>query len=141
MYLWFKIFHIFFMFAWFAGIFYLPRLFVYFIESNNQATKDTLTLMQRKLFRFTFPMGLLAAGMGLYLVSSLGGLDYLLTQRWIMLKLSLTLSLLIYHLYCWKLITDLESNKSTWTSKQMRIFNELPVILLLMILISAVLKF
>ena len=97
------------MFAWFAGIFYLPRLFVYFIESDNQETKDTLTLMQRKLFRFTFPMGLIAMGMGLYLVSALGGMEYVLTQRWIMLKLFLTLILLGYQLYCWKLIAQLKS--------------------------------
>ena len=129
------------MFAWFAGIFYLPRLFVYFIESDNQETKDTLTLMQRKLFRFTFPMGLIAIGMGLYLVSALGGMEYVLTQRWIMLKLILTLILLGYQLYCWQLITQLESKNCNWTSKQMRIFNEMPVLLLLLILISAVFKF
>ena len=129
------------MFAWFAGIFYLPRLFVYFIESDNQETKDTLTLMQRKLFRFTFPMGLIAIGMGLYLVSALGGMEYVLTQRWIMLKLILTLILLGYQLYCWQLITQLESKNCNWTSKQMRIFNEMPALLLLLILISAVFKF
>ena len=129
------------MFAWFAGIFYLPRLFVYFIESNNQETKDTLTLMQKKLFRFTFPMGLIAIGMGLYLVSALGGMEYVLTQRWIMLKLFLTLILLVYQLYCWKLIAQLESKQCNWTSKHMRIFNEMPVLLLLLILISAVFKF
>ena len=129
------------MFAWFAGIFYLPRLFVYFIESNNQETKDTLTLMQKKLFRFTFPMGLIAIGMGLYLVSALGGMEYVLTQRWIMLKLFLTLILLCYQLYCWKLIAQLESKQCNWTSKHMRIFNEMPILLLLLILISAVFKF
>ena len=129
------------MFAWFAGIFYLPRLFVYFIESDNQETKDTLTLMQRKLFRFTFPMGLIAIGMGLYLVSALGGMEYVLTQRWIMLKLILTLILLGYQLYCWQLIAQLESKRCNWTSKQMRIFNEMPALLLLLILISAVFKF
>lgn len=141
MYIWLKIFHIFFMFAWFAGIFYLPRLFVYFIESENQETKATLTLMQRKLFRFTFPMGIIAIFIGLYMVYALGGFAYLISQNWVLLKLCLTCLLVLYHLYCWKLIHQLESKQLQWTSKQMRIFNEIPVIALLFIVIAAVLKF
>lgn len=141
MYLWLKIFHIFFMFAWFAGIFYLPRLFVYFIESENQETKATLTLMQRKLFRFTFPIGIIAIFIGLYMVFTLGGFSYLISQNWVLLKLCLTFLLVLYQMYCWKLIQQLELKQLQWTSKQMRIFNEIPVIALLFIVVAAVLKF
>ncbi|MBT5507429.1 MAG: TIGR00701 family protein, partial [Flammeovirgaceae bacterium] len=65
LYLVFKVLHILFMVSWFAGIFYLPRLFVYHVESENQDTKDQLTTMQTNLIRFITPLGLLALLFGL----------------------------------------------------------------------------
>ena len=65
LYLVFKVLHILFMVSWFAGIFYLPRLFVYHVETENQETKDQLTIMQENLIRFITPLGLLAIFFGL----------------------------------------------------------------------------
>ena len=69
LYLVFKVLHILFMVSWFAGIFYLPRLFVYHVESDNQNTKDQLAIMQTNLIRFITPLGLLALFFGLMTVS------------------------------------------------------------------------
>ena len=97
------------MVSWFAGIFYLPRLFVYHVESENQDTKDQLTIMQTNLIRFITPLGLLALLFGL-MMGFLGS-DWVgfFSQNWIIAKLFLVLILILYQIICWKILQDLRS--------------------------------
>ncbi len=141
LYLVFKVLHILFMVSWFAGIFYLPRLFVYHVESENQDTKDQLTIMQTNLIRFITPLGLLALLFGL-MMGFLGS-DWVgfFSQNWIIAKLFIVLLLILYQIFCWKIHKDLSSHAHQWTGFKLRVFNELPVLLLLAGIIAAVFKF
>ncbi len=140
-YLVFKVLHILFMVSWFAGIFYLPRLFVYHVESENQETKDQLTIMQANLIKFITPIGLLALFFGL-MMGFLGS-DWIgfFSQKWIIVKIFVVLTLVLYQIFCLKIIKDLQSNSHNWTGFKLRVFNELPVFLLLIGIIAAVYKF
>ena len=141
LYLVFKVLHILFMVSWFAGIFYLPRLFVYHVESENQNTKDQLIIMQTNLIRFITPLGLLALLFGL-MMGFLGS-DWVefFSQNWIIAKLFIVLLLILYQIICWKILQDLRSQSHQWTGFKLRIFNELPVLLLLGGIVAAVFKF
>lgn len=141
LYLVFKVLHILFMVSWFAGIFYLPRLFVYHVESDDQNTKDQLTTMQTNLIRFITPLGLLALFFGLMM--GLLGSDWIgfFSQNWIIAKLLIVLILIFYQIFCWKILKDLRSNSHNWTGFKLRVFNEMPVLLLLAGIIAAVFKF
>ncbi len=140
-YLVFKVLHILFMVSWFAGIFYLPRLFVYHVESKNQETKDQLTIMQANLIKFITPIGLLALFFGL-MMGFLGS-DWIgfFSQKWIIAKIFVVLTLALYQIFCLKILKDLQSNSHNWTGFKLRVFNELPVFLLLIGIIAAVYKF
>ena len=140
-YLFFKVLHILFMVSWFAGIFYLPRLFVYHVESENQETKDQLTVMQANLIKFITPIGLLALFFGL-MMGFLGS-DWIrfFSQKWIIAKIFVVLTLALYQIFCLKILKDLQSNSHNWTGFKLRVFNELPVFLLLLGIIAAVYKF
>ena len=129
------------MVSWFAGIFYLPRLFVYHVESNDQNTKDQLTTMQTNLIRFITPLGLLALFFGLMM--GLLGSDWIgfFLQNWIIAKLLIVLILIFYQIFCLKILKDLRSNSHNWTGFKLRVFNEMPVLLLLAGIIAAVFKF
>tara|TARA_B100000287_G_scaffold247527_1_gene232680 strand:+ start:181 stop:570 length:390 start_codon:yes stop_codon:yes gene_type:complete len=129
------------MVSWFAGIFYLPRLFVYHVESKNRETKDQLTIMQANLIRFITPVGLLALFFGL-MMGFLGS-DWIgfFSQKWIIAKLFVVLVLIFYQIFCLKILKDLQSNSHNWTGFKLRVFNELPVFLLLIGIIAAVYKF
>lgn len=141
LYLVFKVLHILFMVSWFAGIFYLPRLFVYHVESDDQNTKDQLTTMQTNLIRFITPLGLLALFFGLMM--GLLGSDWIgfFSQNWIIAKLLIVLILIFYQIFCWKILKDLRLNSHNWTGFKLRVFNEMPVLLLLAGIIAAVFKF
>ena len=141
LYLVFKVLHILFMVSWFAGIFYLPRLFVYHVESDNQNTKDQLLIMQTNLIRFITPLGLLALFFGL-MMGFLGS-DWVgfFLQNWIIAKILIVLVLIFYQIFCLKILKDLDSNSHNWTGFKLRIFNEIPVLLLLGGIVAAVFKF
>ena len=129
------------MVSWFAGIFYLPRLFVYHVESDNQNTKDQLLIMQKNLIRFITPLVLLALFFGL-MMGFLGS-DWVgfFLQNWIIAKILIVLVLIFYQIFCLKILKDLESNSHNWTGFKLRIFNEIPVLLLLSGIVAAVFKF
>ena len=129
------------MVSWFAGIFYLPRLFVYHVESKNRETKDQLTIMQANLIRFITPIGLLALFFGV-MMGFLGS-DWIgfFSQKWIIAKIFVVLTLVLYQIFCLKILKDLQSNSHNWTGFKLRVFNELPVFLLLIGIIAAVYKF
>jgi putative membrane protein len=140
-YLWLKVFHIVFMVSAFSGIFYLPRLFVYHIESDNASTRDYLSKMENRLFRFT----LLLLSIGIILGVAMGsqGTNFIVwfSQSWLILKVFITFLVIGYLVVCKKIMRQLSNNTCGWTSRSMRLFNEIPVILLLIAVMAAVFKF
>ena len=130
-----------FMVSWFAGIFYLPRLFVYHVESESMEVKNQLSIMQKNLFRFITPLGILALIFGIMmgLLSSDWGIFF--NQNWIMVKLIIVILLVGYQVMCWKILQELATNEHNWTGFKLRLFNEVPIILLLLGIIAAVFKF
>lgn len=133
--LWIKAFHIIFVTSWFAGLFYLPRLFVNHAMVTDSATSDRLKLMELKLFRFMLPLAFLAIGFGfwLWLVSGVVG-------HWMHAKLTLVAILVAYHFYCGKLLNDFKQDKNKHSHVWYRWFNELPVIVLCLIVILVVVQ-
>ena len=140
-YLWLKVFHIVFMVSAFSGIFYLPRLFVYHIESDNASTRDYLSKMENRLFRFT--LLLLSIGIILGIAMGTQGTNFIVWffQSWLILKVFVTFLVIVYLIMCKKIMRQLSNNTCGWTSRSMRLFNEIPVILLLIAVIAAVFKF
>ncbi|MDP3743802.1 MAG: CopD family protein [Methylotenera sp.] len=139
--LWIKSFHIIFVTSWFAGLFYLPRLFVNHAMVLDSSAPDSiaserLKLMERKLYRFMLPLALLALGFGIWLWRG----DYGFSGGWIHAKLTLVVVLIGYHFYCGKLVNDFSRNQNKHSHIWYRWFNELPVIVLTAIVILAVVK-
>jgi putative membrane protein len=133
--LWLKAFHIIFVVAWFAGLFYLPRIFVNQAMATEPADQARLQLMARKLYRFMTPLAILALVLGLWL-----WLGYGFGGGWLHAKLLLVLVLIGYHLYCGHLVKVFERNANQRGHVFYRFFNELPVILLTIITILVVIK-
>ena len=136
--LWLKAFHIIAVICWFAGIFYLPRIMVYYAACEHEETRRQLTVMAGKLYRFITPIAVIAILLGVALMSL--NLDYFLHATWLWLKLVAVLCLVIYHYYCGRLVRALENNKDEHSHIYFRMFNEVPVIFLLVIVVLAVLK-
>jgi putative membrane protein len=133
--LWIKALHIIFVTSWFAGLFYLPRLFVNHAMETNPQALARLELMEYKLYRFMMPLALLALVFGLWL-----WLGYNITGAWLHAKLVLVLGLVAYHLYCGKLMRDFKAGKNTRSHVWYRWFNEIPVIVLFIVVILVVVK-
>ena len=129
------------MVSWFAGIFYLPRLFVYHVESGSSDVKNQLSIMEKKLFKFITPLGILALIFGVMMGLLSPNWSAFFSQNWILAKLVVVVLLASYQFACWKIIRDLEANNHNWTGFKLRVFNEAPVILLLLGIIAAVFKF
>ena len=141
LYLIYKTLHILFMVSWFAGIFYLPRLFVYHVESESSDVKNQLSIMEKKLFKFITPLGILALVFGVIMGLLSPNWTAFFSQNWILAKLVVVILLASYQIACWKILRDLEVNNHNWTGFKLRVFNEAPVILLLLGIIAAVFKF
>ncbi|MES2580342.1 MAG: CopD family protein [Pseudomonadota bacterium] len=133
--LWIKAFHLIFVISWFAGLFYLPRLFVNHAMVPDTATRERLSLMEQKLYRFMLPLATLAIVFGLWL-----WLGYGIKGGWLHAKLLLVAGLIAYHIYCGKLMRAFASGKNTHSHVWYRWFNEVPVIALFAIVILAVVK-
>lgn len=133
--LWIKALHIVFVTSWFAGLFYLPRLFVNHAMETNETTLARLTLMEHKLYRFMLPLAVLALIFGLWL-----WLGYGITGGWMHAKLVLVLGLIAYHAYCGKLLRDFKTGKNTHSHIWYRWFNEIPVLVLFAVVVLVVVK-
>jgi putative membrane protein len=133
-----KALHIAFVISWFAGLFYLPRLFVNHAMAEDAATRERLALMEFKLYRFMTPLGILAVGLGLWLWFGYG--DRIATGGWLHAKTALVLVLVAYHLYCGKLMRDFAADRNTRSHVWYRVFNEVPVLVLFAVVFLAVLK-
>lgn len=133
--LWIKAFHIIFVVSWFAGLFYLPRIFVNHAMATEPAEIARLKLMEGKLYRFVTPIGALAILSGLWLWL---GFDF--SGGWVHAKTTLVLLLAIYHLYCGHLVKQFAADRNTKSHVFYRWFNEVPVLLLTVIVILVVVK-
>lgn len=134
--LWVKSLHIVFMVTWFAGLFYLPRLFVYHAMADDEAGQERFKVMERKLyFGIMTPGGVLTLVFGIWL-----WLGYGLGGGWLHVKLALVAVLIGYHLWCGKLLHDFRHNRNTHSHVWYRWFNEVPVVLLLAVVMLAVVK-
>ncbi|MDH3218124.1 MAG: protoporphyrinogen oxidase HemJ [Gammaproteobacteria bacterium] len=137
--IWIKAFHIIFMVAWFAGLFYLPRLFVNHAMAEEDDVKARLALMERKLYRFITPWMLLTIVFGLWLLFDYAWAAYS-QMLWLHLKLLLVAALVGYHFYCGKIVRDLAASRNRRSHVWYRWFNELPVLVLFAVVILAVVK-
>jgi putative membrane protein len=137
-YLWIKAFHIVFMTSWFAGLFYLPRIFVNLAMVDGPgAERDRLLLMAGKLWRFMQPLMLLAIALGLWLWLGYGvGAG----AGWMHAKLAIVVLLLGYHHACGRLLKRLAAGADTRSHVWYRWFNEVPVLALLAVVVLVVVK-
>jgi putative membrane protein len=134
--LWIKTFHIVFMVTWFAGLFYLPRLFVYHAMTADPVSSERFKVMERKLFYgIMTPGGIITIALGLWL-----WLGYGISGGWLHAKLALVLVLIGYHLYCGKLMIDFKHERNRHGHVFYRWFNELPVLLLIAVVALVVVK-
>ena len=133
--LWIKALHIIFVTSWFAGLFYLPRLFVNHAMVSDPSVQERLALMEYKLYRFMTPLAVLALLFGFWL-----WIGYGITGGWMHIKLTLVAGLVIYHWYCGKLMRDFKAGKNMHQHVWYRWFNEIPVLILLAVVILVVVK-
>ncbi|HAZ7574527.1 protoporphyrinogen oxidase HemJ [Legionella sp. PATHC032] len=134
-----KAFHIIALVAWFAGLFYLPRLYVYHAESQDKISVDRFKIMERRLYYgITWPAALATSLLGLWLLTY--NLSYYLKAGWMHMKLALVLLLWIYHLICGHYLKAFALGNNTKSSRFYRFFNEMPTLLLVGIVLLVVVK-
>ena len=139
-YLLFKSLHLIAVISWMAGLLYLPRIFVYHVENiNDQNSSNIFKIMERKLyFYIMMPAMFLSWFFGLILISIIG-FDVLST-KWIQFKLIFVILLTLYHFYLGDFLNKLKSDQNTKTSRFFRIINEVPTILLILIVFIVIFK-
>ncbi len=133
--LWIKALHLFFVISWFAGLFYLPRILVNLAMENDAAAHARLLTMARKLYRFMTMLAVVALACGLWL-----WLGYGIGGGWLHAKLALVVLLIGYHHGCGRLLAKFEQARNTHTHVWYRWFNEIPTIILLLVVILTVIK-
>lgn len=138
MFLWVKALHLIFVITWFAGIFYLPRLFVYHAMAKDAVSLERFTIMERKLYRgIMMPSMILTVVFGSWLIFLIP--DYFL-YGWLHVKLGLVALVIIYHFWCGHLYKQFRDNQNRHSHVWYRWFNEIPVIALFAIVILVVVK-
>ncbi len=134
--LWIKALHIIFMVTWFAGLFYLPRLFVYHAMAEDAPGRERFKAMERKLYRgIMAPSAVLTIVFGAWL-----WLGYGFAGGWLYAKLGIVALIVVYHLYCGKLLADFARDRNTKSHLWYRRFNEMPAVFLPAAVILAVVK-
>jgi len=137
--MWLKAWHLVFMVTWFAGVFYLPRLFVYHAMTDDEAGNERFKVMERKLYYFTTPWMILTLLFGFWMLY-----DYAWAafgkMLWLHIKLLLIGVLVAYHLYCGKLVREFAEDRNSNSHVWYRWFNEVPVVILFAVVLLAVLK-
>jgi protoporphyrinogen IX oxidase len=135
--LWLKAVHVMAMVTWFAGLFYLPRLFVYHADTLDAIGAERFRIMERRLFAI---MTIGAGATVLFGIAMLVAFPPYLAMGWLHVKLTLVALLIIYHGYCYKLMRDFAQNRNARTARWYRLFNEAPSLLLIAIVALAVVK-
>ena len=135
--LWLKAFHVIAVITWFAGLFYLPRLYVYHADAGDPISLGRFRLMERRLFALMTIGGVASIGFG---VAMLVESPIYLTMTWLRIKLVLVLVLVAYHFFCYRLMRDFAQDGNRRSAKWYRVFNEVPSLLLIAIVLLAVIK-
>jgi putative membrane protein len=135
--LWLKALHVIAVVTWFAGLFYLPRLFVYHADARDLISTQRFEIMERRLFAL---MTIGAAVSVIFGAAMLAAAPVYLTMEWLRIKLVLVLLLIAYHGFCYKLMQDFARNRNARNAKWYRAFNEVPSLLLIGIVVLAVVK-
>jgi protoporphyrinogen IX oxidase len=137
MILWLKALHVTFVVTWFAGLFYLPRLFVYHATATDAVSLERFVVMERRLY------GIMSIGAALAILFGIGMIvmqPAYLSLGWLRTKLVLVVLLIGYHQYCRRLMRSLAEGRNTRSQRWLRLFNEVPALLLIAIVILAVVK-
>ena len=135
--LWLKAFHIVFVVTWFAGLFYLPRLFVYHCVTTDTPGRERFAVMERRLFAMMTVGGALTIAFGVSMVVTAPVfLDFL----WLRVKLALVAALVGYHVWCYRLMLDFREGRDHHSQRWYRIFNELPGLFLIAIVLLVVIQ-
>jgi putative membrane protein len=135
--LWLKAFHIMAVVTWFAGLFYLPRLYVYHADATDTISIERFRIMERRLFGIMTIGALAAVVLG---AAMLWAAPAYLAMPWLRIKLVLVLLVIAYHCFCYQLMRDFAANRNTRSGKWYRVFNEVPSLLLIAIVLLAVVK-
>jgi putative membrane protein len=135
--LWLKALHVISIVTWFAGLFYLPRLYVYHADAKDSISTQRFDIMERRLFAI---MTIGAAASIFFGLAMLIESPIYLKMTWLKLKLLFVALLIVYHVYCYKLMRDFAAQRNKRSAKWLRGFNELPSVLLIAIVILAVVK-
>ena len=139
LYLLFKSLHLIAVISWMAGLLYLPRIFVYHSEATHESQKDVFKTMERKLYNYIMmPAMLLSWLFGVLLIHSLGFLIFV--ELWMQIKTILVVILTFYHFLLGKYLNDFAIDSSKKTSKFFRIMNEVPTIILIVVVFVVVFK-
>ncbi len=143
-YFWFKAFHLVGIVVWFAGLFYLVRLFIYHVEANEQPEpartilKNQYQIMEKRLYNIiTTPGMVVTVAMAIGLLTTE---PEVLKQGWLHIKLLFVVGLIVYHFYCRRLLKQLAVEQCAWGSQQLRALNEAPTVFLVVIVLLAVFK-
>lgn len=135
--LWLKAFHVMAVVAWFAGLFYLPRLYVYHADAEDAVSLRRFEIMERRLFAIMSIGALATLGLG---AAMLAAAPAYLAMGWLRVKLLVVLLVIGYHLYCYRLMRDFALNRNVHSARWYRGFNEIPSLLLIAIVLLAVVK-
>jgi protoporphyrinogen IX oxidase len=135
--LWLKAVHVMAMVTWFAGLFYLPRLFVYHADASDPTGVERFRIMERRLFAI---MTVGAVATVVFGIAMLVVFPPYLAMGWLHVKLALVALLIAYHGYCYKLMRDFAQNRNARTARWYRLFNEVPSLFLIAIVALAVVK-
>jgi len=134
---WLKALHIIFMVTWFAGLFYLPRLFVYHVDCTDSAGNERFRIMERKLFAIMTLGAILATVFGVWLLAKW---HWPITELWLQIKLLLVGVLIAYHVACAVLVKRFAAGMNRHSAIFYRWFNELPALILVLVVLLAVLR-
>ena len=139
--LWLKAFHVIFVVTWFAGLFYLPRLFVYHAEATEPVVRERFKVMERRLLMITHVGGALAVLFGALTLGALAQAspEYL-QQGWLHAKLAVVVLLIAYHVMLVVLVRQFARDVNRRSSRWLRLFNEIPAVLLVVIVVLVVVK-
>ena len=135
--LWLKAFHVIFVVTWFAGLFYLPRLFVYHVTTTDALSLERFAVMERRLFGIMTIGGTLAVVFGMSMMAASAGYQ---AAGWLHVKLVFVALVIAYHVWCYRLMVSLRLGKNAHSERWYRLFNEAPALLLIAIVILAVVK-